>query len=393
LKTLISFYEILGVAQTADVESLRKAYHALARKNHPDVSVDPNAHRIMARINEAFETLIDPVKRIEYDAMLAGGGLEDAPKDGDRKRQQPVVVRLTHRLKAHKTPIYAIAFSPDGMLVSSAFDNEILWWNDDLDVPLRRRRLETGVISTLRPLPGDRLVAAGSAENSSTLWSLCGDRLEHSRTCVEEWVSCVAISVDGCTIATGSLHNALSVNCAVSGEPLYRKQEHISSVTAVTWSADGRYLATGSADASVKIWHGPTGAMLQTLRQVRSTVTALAFSPDNQFIAVASVDLSIRVFSLVDGTLVKMMFGHTKPVESIDFHPNGWLFASGSRDGSVGLWNAAKGIGNVRIEVSNRPVAAVAFSPDGERLAAGGQDRIIRIWEVAAKEPADAPRD
>ncbi|HWD41874.1 MAG TPA: DnaJ domain-containing protein [Fimbriimonas sp.] len=386
----LNFYEILGVRSNADEENLRKAYRKLARIHHPDVSADPRAHELMARINEAFATLSDPSRRVEYDAMLAGGGLQtsvDASKP--RGPEKPIVVKLKKRLTAHKTPVYAVAFAPDtGQLVSSAFDNEIIWWDESHGAPARRTKIDIGTISTLRPGSGDRLFAAGSGESQISLYRLEGPKVDGWRTSAEEWVSSVAISPDGTTVASGSLLHTFTVSNMSDGNSVYRKNEHTEAVTVVTWSEDGKMVATGSADATVKLWHAQTGALLHTIRQVRGTVTALAFSHDNRYLAVAGVDLSIRVFSLSDGLLVKMMFGHTKPIESLAFHPNGWLFASGSRDGTVGLWNAAKGIGNLRIEASSRPITCVAFNGEGTRLAACGQDKVVRLWEVAAKESA-----
>jgi WD40 repeat protein len=388
LKTVTSYYEILGVGPTAEPETLRKAYRRLARKHHPDVSKDPRAQENMSRINEAYEVLIDPSRRNEYDAMLAGHGHFEAPVR-ERAPQKPVVVKLLQRLKGHKTPVYAVSFAPDtGQLVSSAFDNEILWWDEGAGSPKRRTKVEAGVISTIRAFSLDRLIAAGSAESQVTYCKLEGEKVEAFKANQEEWVGCLAISSDGSSVATGSLHHALSVTSISDGGAMYRRQEHADAVTAVAWSNDGRLLATGSADATVKLWDARAGKAVGTISQLRGTVTALAFSNDGQYLAAAGVDLSIRVFRLSDGELVKMMFGHTKPVESIAFHPNNWLFASASRDGTVGLWNAAKGIGNVRIECSTRPVSCVAFSPDGTRLAAAGQDKLVRIWEVAAKEAA-----
>lgn len=387
LKTIGSFYELLDVPSTADPETLRKAYRRMARRYHPDVNASSDAHETMARLNEAYKTLSDPERRAEYDAMLAGGGF-DAPKPPSRKPPpKPVVVKLRHRLLAHRTPVYAISFDPDsGHLISSGFDNEILWWNEDR--VQKRTKLDAGVISVMRAFPEGRLVAAGAAESTVSFWHLNGPIVDNWRNSGEEWVTCLAISTDGRNLATGSIHNTLAVKDTWSGHAKYRRLEHDSAVTAVAYSSDGKLLATGSADATVKLFHAENGALIHTFRQVRSTVTAIAFSPDNRFLAVAAVDLSIRVFSMATGKLEKMMFGHTKPIETLAFHPNGWLLASGSRDGTLGLWNAAKGIGNARLEVSPRPIACVAFSPDGKTLAAGGQDKIIRLWDVAAKESA-----
>src|SRR5438270_385461 len=108
LKTLITLYEVLGVPANADADAMRKAYRLLARKHHPDVNSDPRAHDLMARINEAFETLTDEGRRMEYDAALAGGGFESTEPRRKREAPKPVTVKLHARLKAHMTPVYAV---------------------------------------------------------------------------------------------------------------------------------------------------------------------------------------------------------------------------------------------------------------------------------------------
>jgi curved DNA-binding protein len=67
-----NFYELLGVSQKATPEEIKKAYRKLARQYHPDIN--PNnreAERKFKEINEAYETLSDPVKKTEYDQILA----------------------------------------------------------------------------------------------------------------------------------------------------------------------------------------------------------------------------------------------------------------------------------------------------------------------------------
>src|SRR5262245_21644731 len=113
-----TLYETLGVPSSAKPEALRKAYRKIAREHHPDVNKDPNAHDQMSRINEAFETLIDPERRADYDAMLAGRGY--AEPAAPRQARKPIYVKLKTYLKAHRTPVYAVGFTPDtGQLVSS----------------------------------------------------------------------------------------------------------------------------------------------------------------------------------------------------------------------------------------------------------------------------------
>ncbi len=64
-------YAVLGVARDAPTEEIRRAYVALARRNHPDVrGDDPAADEQMRRINLAWEMLSDSDSRAAVDRRL-----------------------------------------------------------------------------------------------------------------------------------------------------------------------------------------------------------------------------------------------------------------------------------------------------------------------------------
>jgi curved DNA-binding protein CbpA len=60
-------YAVLGVPSTAVPEDVAAAYRRLARRHHPDVSVEPDAERRMAEINAAWSVLRDPGRREAWD--------------------------------------------------------------------------------------------------------------------------------------------------------------------------------------------------------------------------------------------------------------------------------------------------------------------------------------
>jgi len=64
---LINYYEILGVPENSDQDSIKKAYRQLAKKFHPDKNKEPGAEEKFKKITEAYENIGDPVKRNEYD--------------------------------------------------------------------------------------------------------------------------------------------------------------------------------------------------------------------------------------------------------------------------------------------------------------------------------------
>jgi Ca-activated chloride channel homolog len=63
-----SYYELLGLTNNASEEEIRRAYFLFARKYHPDSNQNPLAIEIFYQIQQAYDVLIDPVKRRSYDS-------------------------------------------------------------------------------------------------------------------------------------------------------------------------------------------------------------------------------------------------------------------------------------------------------------------------------------
>lgn len=61
-------YDILGVKSSASENEIRKAYHKLAKKLHPDVNPgDKQAENRFKEVNAAYDLLSDPAKRARFD--------------------------------------------------------------------------------------------------------------------------------------------------------------------------------------------------------------------------------------------------------------------------------------------------------------------------------------
>lgn len=68
------YYEILGVKKDASAEEIRKAYHQIAMKHHPDRNPgDEAAERKFKEAAEAYDVLRDPEKRKRYDQFGHAG--------------------------------------------------------------------------------------------------------------------------------------------------------------------------------------------------------------------------------------------------------------------------------------------------------------------------------
>ena len=132
----MDYYVVLGIAEDADEETIRSAFRALARRYHPDVGAGSSVAQFQ-RAREAYETLVDPERRRQYDYQLRAS------------RPQPVVITEVIVSTPPAEPLFTsrrasfrFARNPLAAPRSALFDElmeELLASFDD-DWLLRRRR-------------------------------------------------------------------------------------------------------------------------------------------------------------------------------------------------------------------------------------------------------------
>lgn len=69
-----NYYDILQISSDATTQDIKQAFRRLARQYHPDLHPhDPQAQSKFQQLVAAYEVLVDPDRRCEYDQGLAGG--------------------------------------------------------------------------------------------------------------------------------------------------------------------------------------------------------------------------------------------------------------------------------------------------------------------------------
>ncbi len=81
---MVTHYDVLGVAEGAPIEEIKRAYYERARMYHPDAhassspAVRAEAERTMQSLNSSWSVLRDATRRRRYDRSLARTSLDEA---------------------------------------------------------------------------------------------------------------------------------------------------------------------------------------------------------------------------------------------------------------------------------------------------------------------------
>ncbi|XP_061630166.1 dnaJ homolog subfamily B member 9a [Phyllopteryx taeniolatus] len=87
------YYDILGVPKDATERQIKKAFHRLAMRYHPDKNNSLDAEVRFREIAEAYETLSDATRRREYD-QFGGGAYFKAGTQMRRSPHQPFTFKF-----------------------------------------------------------------------------------------------------------------------------------------------------------------------------------------------------------------------------------------------------------------------------------------------------------
>ncbi|KAK9115798.1 hypothetical protein Sjap_014745 [Stephania japonica] len=223
---------------------------------------------------------------------------------------------------------------------------------------LRNYSLEAiGPLSSTR----DGLYLAGGAPSGNTfIWEVSSGRMVKKWSAHQRSISCLAFSMDGSLLVSGSDEGEICVwdlisllDVADSGSvpsSFLSWLEHQSSITGLicTSGSSSSMLISSSLDGTCKVWDLFSGELM-SIRTFTQPVNAIIIDREEQFLFSGCTDGRIFVSAVDNGLYVNafatpedqlmVLSEHKGPITALSFSLSGQFLTSASEDCTACLWD------------------------------------------------------
>ncbi|QDT92515.1 SUMF1/EgtB/PvdO family nonheme iron enzyme [Gimesia algae] len=350
--------------------------------------------------------------------------------------------KLLRTLAGHSDKISCVALTPDGKkIISGDLGGTIKIWDFVSGSMIRTSsgNASTRLSSSIHCLvtTPDGKNAVSNAGFGLNLWNIASGKLIRTLSGHSGTIICVAISLDGKQLISGSIDRTVRVWDIVSGKLLWAfKASSDYPIMSVGMTKDGQHAISGSLGGTLTIWNLSNGKMSRRLIDQLGDIFCVAVTPDgkqvisgtyegalkvcnlniqstaypqnnikhsNHVLTVALLtdgkhvfsvekDNTLRVWSLENGTLVRTLKGPSDPtstdfVSCLALMPDGKSAISSStlsNDYTLKVWSLSDGRILQSLEGYSDLISCVAVTPDGQHAISGSKNNTLQLWDLSS---------
>jgi len=198
-----------------------------------------------------------------------GGRIVSGGHDGTVKVWDTTTGKKTLSIKGYSGYVHGVAFSPDGgRIVSGGHDGTVKVWDAMTGLETLSLKGHTGAVFSVAFSPDGRRIVTGSVGGQTV--SPDGQRNSSTDYTVKVWD-------------------------AATGQETLCLKGHTRSVFCVAFSLKGHHIVSGSWDQTVKVWDATTGQEILAVKAQKGAVKCVAFSPDGRRIVSGGSDSTVKV--------------------------------------------------------------------------------------------------
>lgn len=289
-------------------------------------------------------------------------------------------------LQAPDSPVYALAFSPDGaMFVTGTKSGAVQHWTDDGPVELFPPGvLPEGAVHAIDFHPDGHSLIVGGVQGAIGRSNLDAANMVVFRPHVLGRVTAVKyLSPTLVAVGTGDRSRAAAGALALWDSTIKRTREprltSTEGVRGLSVLPAKKTVAWSEWNRRVNVWE------ITQAEPVRFNLGhapgAISLRADGLQLAVA-VEWTVKLFDLDKRYQSHDLKGHKGPVTGVSYSPDGRKLVSGSWDGTVRFWDVNTGVEQACFVWPVGKIVSLAFSPDGLRLAVGGDRGTILLFDL-----------